>query len=253
MSMIHSVDGYACCSDESSQCWIYCFCGMPFLPSMNISSWPDTSWWQCWLVYGRKVSSANDYVLCGKFQFILFLHAVLHSDYTTGLSYLMKYPSNIDVMSIIRHSLHLYAPEVWNFHFLCDMMCGCELRRRRLKIKRKKKSKLKHWLGCVITGSLLVSRPLSLFLIFIMTYHSLWFLFQNNFRFEYFCDCRHSKVQQMNLPISRRSICCRTVRNWHWPMKNQHHYHAICTPRQCLEHRHVNHMVSRTHWTVERE
>lgn len=37
--------------------------------------------------------------------------AVLHSDYTTGLSYLMKYPSNIDVLSIIRHSLHMYAPD----------------------------------------------------------------------------------------------------------------------------------------------
>lgn len=37
---------------------------------------------------------------------------VLHSDYTTALSYLMKYPSNIDVLLIIRHSLHMYAPEV---------------------------------------------------------------------------------------------------------------------------------------------
>lgn len=37
---------------------------------------------------------------------------MLHSDYTTGLSYLMKYPSNIDVMSIIRHSLHMIAPNV---------------------------------------------------------------------------------------------------------------------------------------------
>ncbi|XP_055324041.1 TBC1 domain family member 5 [Sitodiplosis mosellana] len=35
---------------------------------------------------------------------------MLHSDYTTGLSYLMKYPSNIDVLLIIRHSLHMYAP-----------------------------------------------------------------------------------------------------------------------------------------------
>lgn len=37
---------------------------------------------------------------------------VLHSDYTTGLSYLMKYPTNIDVMLIIRHSLHMLAPDV---------------------------------------------------------------------------------------------------------------------------------------------
>ncbi|XP_031620632.1 TBC1 domain family member 5 homolog A isoform X2 [Contarinia nasturtii] len=36
---------------------------------------------------------------------------MLHSDYTTGLSYLMKYPSNIDVLLIIRHSLHMYAPD----------------------------------------------------------------------------------------------------------------------------------------------
>lgn len=42
----------------------------------------------------------------------LCLLAVLHSDYTTGLSCLMKYPSNIDVMFIIRHSLHLHAPDV---------------------------------------------------------------------------------------------------------------------------------------------
>lgn len=38
--------------------------------------------------------------------------SVLHSDYTTGLSYLMKYPTNIDVLLIIRHSLHMYAPDV---------------------------------------------------------------------------------------------------------------------------------------------
>lgn len=135
MSMLHSADGYACCSDESLQCWIYCFYGMPFSPSIIISSWPGTSWWPCWSAYARRVSFSNDKVSFGKFQFILFLHAVLHSDYTTGLSYLMKYPSNIDVMSIIRHSLHLYAPEVWNFHFLRHMMCGCELRRRRLNGK----------------------------------------------------------------------------------------------------------------------
>lgn len=42
----------------------------------------------------------------------IFLLAVLNSDYTTGLSCLMKYPSNINVMFIIRYSLHLHAPDV---------------------------------------------------------------------------------------------------------------------------------------------
>lgn len=39
---------------------------------------------------------------------------LLYSDYTTTLMYLMRYPSDVDVTLIIRHALHMYAPEKYH-------------------------------------------------------------------------------------------------------------------------------------------
>ncbi|XP_035900295.1 TBC1 domain family member 5 isoform X1 [Anopheles stephensi] len=38
---------------------------------------------------------------------------LIYSDYTTCLSYLMRYPSNVDIALVIRHALHMKAPKVY--------------------------------------------------------------------------------------------------------------------------------------------
>lgn len=35
----------------------------------------------------------------------------MSGDYTTSLTYLMKYPSNVDISLIIRHALHIQSPD----------------------------------------------------------------------------------------------------------------------------------------------
>uniref|UniRef100_A0A182PZC0 Rab-GAP TBC domain-containing protein n=1 Tax=Anopheles farauti TaxID=69004 RepID=A0A182PZC0_9DIPT len=38
---------------------------------------------------------------------------LIYSDYTTCLSYLMRYPSNIDIALVIRHALHMKCPKIY--------------------------------------------------------------------------------------------------------------------------------------------
>uniref|UniRef100_A0A182IV38 Rab-GAP TBC domain-containing protein n=1 Tax=Anopheles atroparvus TaxID=41427 RepID=A0A182IV38_ANOAO len=38
---------------------------------------------------------------------------LIYSDYTTCLSYLMRYPTNIDIALVIRHALHMKSPKVY--------------------------------------------------------------------------------------------------------------------------------------------
>ncbi|XP_049301538.1 TBC1 domain family member 5 [Anopheles funestus] len=38
---------------------------------------------------------------------------LIYSDYTTCLSYLMRYPSNVDIALVIRHALHMKSPKVY--------------------------------------------------------------------------------------------------------------------------------------------
>lgn len=37
----------------------------------------------------------------------------MSGDYTTSLTYLMKYPGNVDISLIIRHALHIQSPDVY--------------------------------------------------------------------------------------------------------------------------------------------
>lgn len=58
------------------------------------------------------------------FLYRQLLEIVIQNDYTTSLTYLMKYPTNIDVMLIIRHALHMISPEVRHYwlHPQSDMI-----------------------------------------------------------------------------------------------------------------------------------
>ncbi|XP_040155075.1 TBC1 domain family member 5 [Anopheles arabiensis] len=38
---------------------------------------------------------------------------LIYSDYTTCLSYLMRYPTNVDIALVIRHALHMKSPKVY--------------------------------------------------------------------------------------------------------------------------------------------
>uniref|UniRef100_A0A182KG19 Rab-GAP TBC domain-containing protein n=1 Tax=Anopheles christyi TaxID=43041 RepID=A0A182KG19_9DIPT len=38
---------------------------------------------------------------------------LIYSDYTTCLSYLMRYPTNVDITLVIRHALHMKSPKVY--------------------------------------------------------------------------------------------------------------------------------------------
>ncbi|XP_037030686.1 TBC1 domain family member 5 [Bradysia coprophila] len=66
--------------------------------------------WDAIFAVGNQFELTNFIVVA---MLIGIRHQLMSGDYTTSLTYLMKYPGNVDISLIIRHALHIQSPDVY--------------------------------------------------------------------------------------------------------------------------------------------
>uniref|UniRef100_A0A8D8P613 TBC1 domain family member 5 n=1 Tax=Culex pipiens TaxID=7175 RepID=A0A8D8P613_CULPI len=66
--------------------------------------------WDAIFGEGEQLSLVNYIVVA---MLIRIRDKLIYSDYTTCLTYLMRYPTNVDISLIIKHALHMKAPKIY--------------------------------------------------------------------------------------------------------------------------------------------
>lgn len=108
--------GYVCYSVGNFPYSTCCYFGMQFLQTAIISNCPIISWWQCLYAYEINVVFYICYINIRIFSKSFI--TVLLNDYTTCLTFLMRYPANVDINLILRHALHMQMPKVRSLVYL---------------------------------------------------------------------------------------------------------------------------------------
>lgn len=66
--------------------------------------------WEAIFAHGKSFTLTNYVVVA---MLVLIRPALLAGDYTTCLTHLMKYPSNVDITLVIRYAMHIKSPQLY--------------------------------------------------------------------------------------------------------------------------------------------